>query len=290
MPLNPQSVERLTALVEDACANPNSDIPGATVVVIGKDGQELFSHAAGKRGLASRDPMALDSIFWIASCTKLLAGIACMQLVEQGTLKLDDGEHLETLCPELRDLQVLRPDGTLEAKRKKITLRMLLTHTAGFGYTFFNERLRDWALPAGVDEFSGRFEDMKTPLLFQPGEGWEYGVNIDWAGVALERASGLTLNEYLQKRVFQPLGITDMSMIPSQDMRSRIAYMHQRDADGTLRPRDHLQRLPLVVDPDNSAEVARVFNSGGAGMFARPQEYCSKCNPTSGHQNENIGC
>ncbi|KAM0267464.1 hypothetical protein ACHAQH_010109 [Verticillium albo-atrum] len=240
MPFSAQAVERLTAIVDDACANPKSEIPGAAVVVIGRDGKEMFSHAAGKRGLASNDPMTLDSIFWITSCTKLLAGIACMQLVEEGILKLDDGDHLEDLCPELKDLQILRPNRFLEAKRKKITLRMLLTHTAGFGYTFFNERLRDWAFPAGIEEFSGRFEDMKTPLLFQPGEGWEYGVNIDWAGVALQRATGLTLDEYLQKRVFQPLGITDMSMIPSEEMRSSVAYMHQRDADRTLRPRDHL--------------------------------------------------
>lgn len=65
-------------------------------------------------------------------------------------------------------------------------------------------------------------------------------------------------------------------MIPSQDMRRRLAYMNSRSADGTLSARDHPLRAPLVVDPDNKAEVARVFNSGGAGMFAKPQEYCSE--------------
>jgi CubicO group peptidase (beta-lactamase class C family) len=122
--------------------------------------------------------MTLDNVYWIASCTKMLTGIACMQLVEQGKLKLDDGEHIENLCPELKKLKVLKPDGSLEEKKNGITLRMLLTHTAGFGYTFFNERLRDWSHPAGADEFSGRIEDIMTlPLLFQPGEGWEYGVS-----------------------------------------------------------------------------------------------------------------
>ncbi|KAJ0362305.1 hypothetical protein COL922a_014495, partial [Colletotrichum nupharicola] len=120
--------------------------------------------------------MTLDTIFWIASCTKLLVGIACMQLVEQGSLPLDDETQIEELCPELKRLKVLKPDGSFEEKKKAITLRMLLTHTAGFGYTFFNERLRGWSYPAGVDEFSGRVEDItSTPLLFQPGEGWEYG-------------------------------------------------------------------------------------------------------------------
>jgi CubicO group peptidase (beta-lactamase class C family) len=163
--------------VEKSCENPQQDIPGTSVVVVGKDGNELFAHAAGKRGLASNEDMSLDNIFWIASSTKMLVGLACMQLVEQGVLSLDDGAQTETLCPELKSLEVLRPDGTMEKKNKAITLRMLLTHTAGFGYTFFNERLRDWSFPAGVDEFSGRIEDMKTPLLFQPGEGWEYGVS-----------------------------------------------------------------------------------------------------------------
>lgn len=100
-------------------------------------------------------------------------------------------------------------------------------------------------------------------------------VGIDWAGIALERATGVKLNEYLQKNVFKPLGIKDMSMIPNQDMRQRMAYMNHRDGDGKLRHRDHLLRAPLVVDLNNKSEVDRVFNSGGAGMYAKPQDYCS---------------
>lgn len=259
--------------MDDACFHTEIDIPGATVVVVGKDGKELFAHSSGKQGIRSDSPMTLDNIFWIASSTKMLTGLACMQLVEQGLLRLDDGEQAESLCPELKDLKVLRPDGTMEEKRKQITLRMLLTHTAGFGYSFFNERLRDHFLPAGLDEFSGRIEDMVSPLLFQPGEGWEYGVGIDWAGVAVERVSKLSLNDYLQKNVLQPLGIKEMSMFPGPEMRKRLAHMHARDKDGPLRPRDHLLRMPLVVDVENESEVTRIFNSGGAGMFAKPREY-----------------
>jgi hypothetical protein len=70
-----------------------------------------------------------------------------------------------------------------------------------------------------------------------------------------------------------------MNMIPTREMRTKLAYMHAREADGSLRPRDHLLRLPLVVDPDDEAEVARVFNSGGAGMFAKPGEYARKFLP-----------
>ena len=70
-----------------------------------------------------------------------------------------------------------------------------------------------------------------------------------------------------------------MSMIPRQEMREKLAHMHHRDKDGVLSPRDHLQRLPLVIDPNDESEVARVFNSGGAGMFAKPQEYARELSP-----------
>ncbi|KAI1085164.1 beta-lactamase family protein [Whalleya microplaca] len=273
MPLPAQTVAKLRGIVDASCTDEKTSIPGTTVVVVDKNGNNLFDHSAGKRGVASSEPMSSETIFWIASCTKMLAGLACMQLVEKGLLKLDDGEHLENLCPELKTIQVLRPDRTLEKKNKAITLRMLLTHTSGFGYTFFNERLRDWSFPAGIDEFSGRFKDIEIPLLFQPGEGWEYGVGVDWASIALERVSGLTLNDYLQKHVIQPLGLVNMSMIPSLEMRTKIAYMHAREKDGTIRPRDHLLRAPLVVDHKNEAEIASLFHSGGAGMYAKPQEY-----------------
>ncbi|KAJ5165282.1 Beta-lactamase-like protein [Penicillium coprophilum] len=274
MTLNEQAHSRLCGIIDKACEDQRSGIPGTTVVVVGKDGNELFTHSAGKRGTGSKDPMTLDNIFWIAACTKMLVGFACMQQVEQGILRLDDEEQTEGLCPELKTLKVLQPDGSLEEKKHAITLRMLLTHTSGFGYTFTNERLRQWSYPVGMDEFSGRIEDVKMPLLFQPGEGWEYGVGVDWAGITLERATGLTLNDYLQKNVFLPLGIKDMSMIPNHDMRQRLAYMNSRSPDGTLRSRDHLLRAPLIVDLNNKTEIARVFNSGGAGMFAKPQEYC----------------
>ncbi|KAL6895214.1 beta-lactamase/transpeptidase-like protein [Trichoderma longibrachiatum] len=275
MPLNAETLSQLQDSVNKACVDAKNDLPGVAVVVVGKDGSELFAHSAGKRGLVSNEPMTLESIFWIASCTKMLTGFACMQLVEQGVLKLDDGEHLEDILHELKSVKVLREDGTYEDKKNRITLRMLLTHTSGFGYTFSHERLRNWSFPVGIDEFSGRSEDVLcTPLLFQPGEAWEYGTGIDWAGLAVERASGLKLDAYMQKHILQPLGIKDMSMFPTKDMRDRLAYMHSRNPDGTLRSRDHLHRLPLIIDPDNEAEARRVFNSGGAGMFAKPQEYC----------------
>ncbi|ROV90549.1 hypothetical protein VSDG_07464 [Cytospora chrysosperma] len=272
MPLTEKTLNTLRSAVDSACNDRRKGVPGAAVVVVGKDGEELFAHSSGQRGVASREDMTLDSVFWIASCTKMITGIACMQLVEKGLLRLDDGEQIEGLCPELRSLKVLREDGTLEEKKRSITLRMMLTHTAGFGYTFFNEKLRDWSYPAGVDEISGRFEDVMTPLVFQPGEGWEYGVGIDWAGLALERVTGQKLNDYMRENILQPLGIKEMSMVPSEEMKSKLAYMNHRDHNGDLRPRDHLLRGALILRSKEEAEG--LFNSGGAGMFGKPRDYC----------------
>ena len=132
MTLSAQVTDNLKKTVDAACADPTTSIPGTSIVVVSKDGTELFAHAAGKRGVESSEDMTLDSVFWIASCTKMITGIACMQLVEQGKLHLDDGDETERLVSELKDVKVLQKDGSLVGKNKKITLRMLLTHTGAF--------------------------------------------------------------------------------------------------------------------------------------------------------------
>ena len=120
MSLNAQVTSHLRETLDKACRDQKSGIPGITVVAVGKDGNELFAHSAGKRGTGPKDAMTLDNIFWIASCTKLLVGVACMQLVEQGILQLDDGTQTERLCPELKSLKVLRPDGGFEERKSVV--------------------------------------------------------------------------------------------------------------------------------------------------------------------------
>jgi CubicO group peptidase (beta-lactamase class C family) len=127
--ISPEAVNSLKKIIDDACANQETGVPGATVVVVGKDGKELFAHAGGKRGYGSLESMSLDNVFWMASCTKMVVGIACMQLVEKGLLALDDVDQVERLCPELKEVKVLQDDGSLVEKKRGITLRMLLSHT-----------------------------------------------------------------------------------------------------------------------------------------------------------------
>ena len=129
MAFSPETTALLREKIDAATSDPETSIPGLTFVVVGRDGKDKFAYSAGKRGHGASEPMTLDNIFWIASCTKMIVGIACMQLVEKGVLALDDVQLVERLAPELRDVKVLRDDGTLEEKKRGITLRMLLTHT-----------------------------------------------------------------------------------------------------------------------------------------------------------------
>ena len=116
-------------------------IPGLVYCAVDKTGQVLFSHASGKTGLNQESPMTLDTTFWVASCTKLVTSIACMQLVESGKLNFDDSAQVESLAPELKRVRVLERDGDdrfrLVPKERSITLRMLLNHTCKRDPTLF---------------------------------------------------------------------------------------------------------------------------------------------------------
>ncbi|KAA6409259.1 MAG: hypothetical protein FRX48_06812 [Lasallia pustulata] len=260
----------------DGVTADRNKIPGCVAVVVGKDGKTLFSHASGTRGADTKEPMSMDTIFWIASCTKMICGIACMQLCEEGKITgLDDADLVEKVCPELKSMKILKSvdeNGKPEyvEKKNRITIRQLLTHTAGFGYTFFNDDLRRSCQPIGGDEFSGNPKDiLELPLTFEPGTQWQYGTGIDWAGTIVERISGMSLNDYFEKNIFQPLGIQNITMFPSQQMKDRLAHMHAKWPDGSIHERSHLLRAPLVAgSPDG------IYNSAGAGCFARPEEYC----------------
>lgn len=133
--VNQKAQDAVQKSLDSVTGDKSSGVAGLVFVAVDKTGQQIAAGASGKKGLgANRAPMDMDTVFWIASCTKLLATMACMQAVEQGILSLDDHKQVYKLCPELEKVQVLKDDGTLEDKKKDITLRMLLSHTAGFGY------------------------------------------------------------------------------------------------------------------------------------------------------------
>ena len=268
------AVDGLKSAMDRMTSDPDG-APGVVFAAVNKEGDIIFENASGKVGADQEEPMTMETVFWIASCTKMITGIACMQLVEQGKLKLDDVESVEKLCPELKAVKVLNDKGELEEKKKGITLRMLLSHTAGFGYSFFNPKLIKHYGALGLDEFSGAYYDfLSQPLVNQPGSRWEYGINIDYAGLCVERQTGMSLNDYFQKHIFEPMGVKYINMFPSPEMVHKLAWMNARSPDGklALNKAGHINRKSLYAK--TKEEVETTFNAGGAGCFARPRDYC----------------
>jgi CubicO group peptidase (beta-lactamase class C family) len=206
-----------------------------------------------------------ETVFWIASMTKALVSVAALQLVERGKLSLDG--DLGELLPDLKGLEVLEgfdADGKprLRPAQGAVTLRQLLTHTSGFAYAFSSADLLAWSQTSGApDPNSGTRAAHRQPLAFDPGQGWIYGIGIDWAGIAIEAASGQRLDAYLAEHVTGPLGMTDTGFSLSPDQAARKASMHVRGPDGTLIA------IPFAL-PENPEVMP-----GGGGLHSTPRDY-----------------
>ena len=240
-------------------------VPGVAAVVTDRGGN-IYEGAAGKRQLDGDQPMTPDSVFAIFSTTKAITGTACLQLVEDGKLDLD--APAKTYAPAIGKLQVIEgfdADGNpkLRAPKRDVTTRMLLLHTAGFGYDFFNETYNRLAQTRGQPSvITSSHAAINTPMLFDPGEAWEYGSNIDWAGQVVEGIAGKRLGEVMQDRIFKPLGMEDTAFTMNESMRRRMATMHQRDDSGHLSP---LADFTLPQDPE--------VHMGGHGLYSTPLDY-----------------
>ncbi len=211
-------------------------IAGAVALVTDRDGV-TYEHAAGLRAVGQ--PAAMDgaTVFWIASMTKAVVSVAALQLVERGKLTLDG--DLGELCPDLKDLQVL--EGVAEGKPRLrpakgfVTLRQLLSHTSGFAYTFTHPEFLAFSQTEGaLDPNSGTRAAHRQPLMFDPGQGWIYGIGIDWAGIVIEAASGQRLDAYLAENIFAPLAMFDTGFALSEGQAPRKASVHVRGPDGSL--------------------------------------------------------
>ncbi|WP_423923210.1 serine hydrolase domain-containing protein [Candidatus Poriferisodalis sp.] len=243
----------------------DGDVVGAVAKIVGPDG-EICSAAAGTRGADSDVAMTNDTVCWIASMTKALTGTAAMQLVEQGKLSLD-GPAGETL-PLLDELDVLTgfdDSGApvTRARNGDITLRQLLTHTAGMGYDIWSAELGQYQEATGTPGITEcQKSTLSIPLLFDPGERWMYGTGIDYAGQMVETVSGMSLGEYFAQNVSGPLGMSDTAFRISDDMRSRISAMHARMEDGSL------VEMPFEIPQDPEMEM------GGGGLYSTIDDYC----------------
>jgi methyl acetate hydrolase len=258
-------------VLEDAVAS--GQVPGVTAAAANADGV-IFEAAFGRRGLASDAPMTNDTVFRIASMTKAITGAAAMRMVEQGKLSLDQpaGEVLPFLASPMV-LDGLDAAGTPKTRPAKgvITLRKLLTHTAGFVYDTWNGEMNRYAAATGHPAArSGKLAALMAPLGFDPGERWEYGINIDVAGRMVEVASGQDLETYFREHIFGPLGMSDTGFILQPGWQSRMAQVHARDANGTLSPIDTAGYTGTVSAP--SPEKPEFF-PGGGGLFSTSHDY-----------------
>src|SRR5260370_29952872 len=192
-----------------------TEIPGW--VAVAATSTEVTSQGAfGKRDLSKDDAMTTDSVFWIASMTKAITAAGAMQLVEQGRLALE--APIGQLLPDLAAPQVLEGfdangEPKLRPARNPITLRHLMTHTAGFCYDLWNGDLVQYMAKTGTPGIiSCQNAALKTPLTSDPGTRWEYGINIDFVGKAGEAASGKGLDGYLRRPLFAPLGMAGTAL------------------------------------------------------------------------------
>ncbi len=244
------------------------EIPG--VVAVAASGSEvIYQGAFGKRDLGKDEAMTTDSVFWIASMTKAVTCAAAMQLVEQGKLALD--EPISKLLPDLASPQVLEgfdADGEpiLRPASRPITLRHLMTHTAGFCYDLWNADMGRYMEKTGTPGIiSCTNAALTTPLASDPGTRWEYGINIDFVGKAVEAASGKRLDAYLRDHMFAPLAMNDTAFKISDDMRKRLVGAHARGPDGTLSP------LPFELEQEPE------FHMGGGGLYSTAPDYIKFC-------------
>jgi methyl acetate hydrolase len=245
-------------------AADTKEIPGVVAIAATPD-DILYEGAFGKRDLVKSTDMTLDSVFWIASMTKALTATAAMQLVERGKLKLD--EPIAKILPDLATPQVLdgfndKGEPNLRPAKGEITLRQLLTHTAGFTYDIWDANTLQYNKYADLPGIiSCKNAALKTPLAFDPGTRWEYGINIDFVGKAVEAVSGQNLAVYLREHLLQPLGMKDTDFIIGSDQKARLVTVHARKPDGALEPME----FGIPQEPE--------FFMGGGGLYGTAHDY-----------------
>jgi methyl acetate hydrolase len=250
-------------VLQDAVAS--GQVPGVTAAAANADGV-ILEAAFGRRSLAGSAAMTNDTVFRIASMTKAVTGVAAMQMVEAGKLDLDQpaGEILPFLAkPMVLDGVDAAGEPKLRPARGEVTLRKLLTHTAGFVYDTWNGEMNRYAAKTGLPAArTGKIAALQAPLGFDPGERWEYGINIDIAGRMVEVAAGKDLETYFQDHILRPLGMTDTGFVLQSRWKDRLAQVHARDGKGDLTP---IETPPPVENPE--------FYPGGGGLFSTSHDY-----------------
>jgi CubicO group peptidase (beta-lactamase class C family) len=278
--LSPERLQRLTATIRQYVEEGR--IAG-TVTLIARHGRVVHLEAAGRRDIEVRLPMEKDTIFRIASMSKAVTSVAALMLMEEGKLLLTD--PVSKYIPAFRKTAVLVPaapgapeDAPLETvpAKREITIRDLMTHTAGLGYGFGRAEARYKAANAHLWYFADKSEPIGSVveriagLAFdaQPGEKWVYGFSTDVLGRVVEVASGMDLDTFFRTRIFQPLKMRDTSFFLPKEKRSRLAAVYG------VRPGGGIERAPDGGRGQGDyVDGPRMCFSGGAGLLSTASDY-----------------
>ena len=277
--LSSERLLRINDVVQRYIAS--KEIAGA-VTVVARRGKVAHFEAQGMTDLESKAPMRKDGIFRIASMTKPITGVAILMLVEEGKVRLTD--PVSRFIPEFKDTKVAvvksgpegtpaptgrgapPPEITLVPASRPITIRDLMTHTSGLGSGGAAARETNRIAPRNPDEnLAAHVPKLGgVPLDFQPGSEWRYSglEGIDTLGRIVEIASGLTFDQFLRQRIFEPLGMKDTTFVPSDDRKSRIVSLYGRSPEGVLTR----QETPGWL-------ATKTYFSGGGGLWSTPEDY-----------------
>lgn len=260
-----QQLQQILDPILDQVVNSIHPVAGVVAGVTNRD-ETLYLNHAGERDISTHTAMTDDSVFAIFSTTKAITTTVALQQYEKGLLDLD--APAKEYIPEIGQLQVLNgfdPQGKpiLQAPKMDVTTRMLLLHTAGMGYDFFNPEYQKLTSEHGYPSvITSSKASLKTPLLFEPGTQWEYGSNIDWAGLVTEKIGGKRLGQLMQEQIFNPLEMNDTAFTLTPSMLERRASMHHRQADGSL-----------IADPDFILPQEPEVHMGGHGLYSTVSDY-----------------
>lgn len=260
-----QQLQQILDPILDQVVNSSHPVAGVVAGVTNRD-ETLYLNHAGERDISTHAAMTNDSVFAIFSTTKAITTTVALQQYESGLLDLD--APAKEYIPEIGQLQVLHgfdPQGNpiLQAPKIDVTTRMLLLHTAGMGYDFFNPEYQKLTSEHGYPSvITSSKASLKTPLLFEPGTQWEYGSNIDWAGLVTEKVGGKRLGQLMQEQIFNPLEMNDTAFTLTPSMLERRASMHHRQADGSL-----------IADTDFILPQEPEVHMGGHGLYSTVSDY-----------------
>ena len=284
--LSAQRLSRIDKVMEDYVAD--NRVAGI-ITLVARHGKVAYLKSFGMADIKADKPMTTDAIFRIASMSKPVTCTAIMMLHEEGHFLLDD--PVSKYIPEFKNPRVLVDDlltklklrKTVPAKRE-ITIRHLLTHTSGIGYSVFNSRLRPIYRKAGVPDIpvptdSTIGDKVKIlaglPLAHHPGEDQTYGLSIDVLGYLVEVISGMALDEFFKERIFEPLRMKDTYFFLPEEKVSRLATLYEPVEDGGLKayPDSVVERKHLLFSAGFPYEGSNTYFSGGTGLCSTVSDY-----------------